>query len=71
MKENRAYLVSNGLGNVFALTPDQIDNNNGNDAEFKLVKVDGDDRAYLEEDEPTDEELYESNNDYVKNEGRC
>jgi len=58
MKNNRYYLVSDGDSH-FTLAPDRIDRNNGKGANFRLLKVDEKGRIYLEEEEPTYEELYE------------
>lgn len=68
MKEERMYLVSDGMGNVFALTPAAIDNNNSKGAGFALLKVDDEGRAYLEDTEPTDDELYGPDDINVKKE---
>ena len=72
MKENRRYLVTCGNGYIYALTPDQIDKDLDSGAGFKLIKIDGEGRAYLSDDKPTLAELYgyEIDNNYIKNEGR-
>ena len=59
VKNKRQYLVSDGI-NHYAITPDMIDSDNGKGANLRLLKVDEKGRIYLEEEEPSYEELYEN-----------
>lgn len=59
MKKDRYYLVTDGRGDIFALTPNEIAKDNDKGAGFRLIMIDEEGRAYLDErGEPKYEDLF-------------